>query len=84
MGHDDTGIGSGWFVETLEVEIPVRGEAYVFAVNRWLDKEEMDGRIEIDLYPTEVKHTDASWCCFVFFPFLMSIPVLVVNRGRKN
>ncbi len=60
IGHDGSGVGSGWFLDKVDIEIPVRGETYVFSANRWLDVNEMDGKIEIDLYPTEVKETEAS------------------------
>ncbi|XP_075255415.1 lipoxygenase homology domain-containing protein 1-like isoform X2 [Convolutriloba macropyga] len=57
IGHDGSGMGSGWFLDKVEVEVDTRGEIYEFTCHRWLDKGEMDGRIEIDLYPTQITTT---------------------------
>ena len=60
IGHDGSGMGSGWFLDKVEVEVDTRGEIYEFTCHRWLDKGEMDGRIEIDLYPTQITTTQPS------------------------
>jgi len=37
------------------VDIPSKGECYTFACHRWLDKNEDDGQIEIEIEPTSVE-----------------------------
>lgn len=36
------------------MDIPSKGEKYTFACHRWLDKDEADGQIEIEMEPTSV------------------------------
>ncbi|CAM2710921.1 unnamed protein product [Rotaria socialis] len=54
IGHNGKNIGSGWFLDWVEIDIPMRGEMYRFVCNRWLDKSEGDGKIELDLVPSDV------------------------------
>ena len=55
IGHDDSKPGSGWFLDDVVVDIPSKGEKYTFSCHRWLDKNEDDGQIEIELEPTSVE-----------------------------
>ena len=55
IGHDGTGAGAGWFLDEVVVDIPSKGEKYTFACHRWLDKNENDGQIEIEMEPTSVE-----------------------------
>jgi len=48
-------VGSGWFLDEVKVDIPSKGECYTFACHRWLDKDEDDGQIEIEIEPTSVE-----------------------------
>ncbi|PIK54821.1 putative lipoxygenase-likey domain-containing protein 1-like [Apostichopus japonicus] len=57
IGHDGAGIGAGWFLDGIDVNIPSRGEDYKFACHRWLAEDEDDGETEVELYPTETKKT---------------------------
>ena len=52
VGHDNSGVGPGWFLETLVVECGTTGECREFPCHRWLCADEEDGRIERELHPT--------------------------------
>ncbi|KAM8782296.1 lipoxygenase homology domain-containing protein 1 isoform 3-T3 [Rhynchonycteris naso] len=54
IGHDDTGSGSSWFLGSVQIRVPRQGKQYTFPANRWLDKNQADGRLEVELYPSEV------------------------------
>ncbi|CAF2355156.1 unnamed protein product [Rotaria sp. Silwood2] len=54
IGHNGKNLGAGWFLDWIEIDIPMRGELYRFVCNRWLDKSEGDGKIELDLTPSDV------------------------------
>jgi len=55
IGHDGSSAGAGWFLDEIKVDIPSKGECYTFACHRWLDKNEDDGQIEIEIEPTSVE-----------------------------
>ncbi|XP_071954737.1 lipoxygenase homology domain-containing protein 1-like [Antedon mediterranea] len=55
IGHDGSGPGAGWYLDSVEVDIPSRGEAYSFACHRWLAEDEEDGELEIEVTPTDFK-----------------------------
>lgn len=42
------------------IDVPSRGENYRFAMHRWLAVDEEDGKIEIELEPTDVTQSDKS------------------------
>ncbi|XP_012870303.1 PREDICTED: lipoxygenase homology domain-containing protein 1 isoform X2 [Dipodomys ordii] len=54
IGHDSTGMHSSWFLGSVQVRVPRQGKQYTFPANRWLDKNKADGRLEVELYPSEV------------------------------
>ncbi|XP_062933378.1 lipoxygenase homology domain-containing protein 1 isoform X1 [Cynocephalus volans] len=54
IGHDSTGIHAGWFLGSVQIRVPRQGKQYTFPANRWLDKNQADGRLEVELYPSEV------------------------------
>uniref|UniRef100_A0A663ND18 Lipoxygenase homology domains 1 n=1 Tax=Athene cunicularia TaxID=194338 RepID=A0A663ND18_ATHCN len=54
IGHDNVGLRSGWFLASVQITVPVQGRQYMFPCNRWLDKDEADGRVEVEVYPSEV------------------------------
>ncbi|KAM9262068.1 lipoxygenase homology domain-containing protein 1 [Morus bassanus] len=54
IGHDNVGLRSGWFLASVQITVPVQGRQYMFPCNRWLDKDEADGRVEVELYPSEI------------------------------
>uniref|UniRef100_A0A2K6TP14 Lipoxygenase homology domain-containing protein 1 n=1 Tax=Saimiri boliviensis boliviensis TaxID=39432 RepID=A0A2K6TP14_SAIBB len=54
IGHDSTGMHASWFLGSVQIRVPRQGKQYTFPANRWLDKNQADGRLEVDLYPSEV------------------------------
>lgn len=42
MGHDNTGRNPEWFLKKLTVEVPSRGETYIFEYNGWIVSEEVE------------------------------------------
>ncbi|XP_076768521.1 lipoxygenase homology domain-containing protein 1 isoform X1 [Arvicanthis niloticus] len=54
IGHDSTGMHAGWFLGSVQIRVPRQGKQYTFPANRWLDKNQADGRLEVELYPSEV------------------------------
>lgn len=48
------GLRSGWFLASVQITVPVQGRQYMFPCNRWLDKDEADGRVEVEVYPSEI------------------------------
>uniref|UniRef100_A0A803U0L0 Lipoxygenase homology PLAT domains 1 n=1 Tax=Anolis carolinensis TaxID=28377 RepID=A0A803U0L0_ANOCA len=54
IGHDNIGFNCGWHLGSVQIIIPVHGKVYNFPCNRWLDKNEYDGRVEIEVYPSEI------------------------------
>ncbi|KAL5006870.1 hypothetical protein ScPMuIL_015676 [Solemya velum] len=52
IGHDDSSLGAGWFLDQVVIDIPSRGEHYTFACHRWLAKDEGDGQTMIELEPS--------------------------------
>ncbi|XP_069906347.1 lipoxygenase homology domain-containing protein 1 isoform X3 [Oryctolagus cuniculus] len=54
IGHDSAGMHAGWFLGSVEIRVPRQGKRYTFPANRWLDKNQADGRLEVELYPSEV------------------------------
>ncbi|KGL83888.1 Lipoxygenase homology domain-containing protein 1, partial [Tinamus guttatus] len=54
IGHDNVGLRSGWFLASIQITVPVQGKQYMFPCNRWLDKDEADGRVEVEVYPSEI------------------------------
>ncbi len=53
IGHDGSGIGAGWHLEEVAIECEEVNKKWLFSCNRWLDKSEGDGRIEVELRPVE-------------------------------
>ncbi|XP_061492303.1 lipoxygenase homology domain-containing protein 1 [Rhineura floridana] len=54
IGHDNVGLRAGWHLGSVQIMIPVHGKQYNFPCNRWLDKNEADGKVEIEVYPSEI------------------------------
>mmetsp|Transcript_22009 Transcript_22009/g.66009 ORF Transcript_22009/g.66009 Transcript_22009/m.66009 type:complete len:2411 (+) Transcript_22009:238-7470(+) len=49
VGHDNSGIGPGWFLDRVEIEVMSLGEAFTFNCGRWLCRTEDDNEIEREL-----------------------------------
>ena len=53
QGHDNSGIGSGWFLDRLSVLCVETGLEQTFPCGQWLSVDEADGLIERTLTPDE-------------------------------
>lgn len=72
IGHDGKGVGAGWFLDSITLDVPSHGQQLKFACNRWLAEDEDDRAIERELYPSEdlemstselVQHrANTPWC----------------------
>ena len=51
IGHDNKGLGSAWFLDTVTIEDLNTKRSYEFPCNRWLAKDEDDGQISRFLLP---------------------------------
>ncbi|KAJ8789659.1 hypothetical protein J1605_004896 [Eschrichtius robustus] len=54
IGHDNMGMHASWFLGSVQIHVPRQGKQYIFPANRWLDKDKADGRLEVELYPSDV------------------------------
>jgi len=52
IGHDNSGFGPGWFLGKAFVRNLNREQQWRFISNRWLAKDEGDGKTEVDLVPS--------------------------------
>ncbi len=52
VGHDNSGVCPGWFLEGLVVECGSSGQQWELPCHHWLCADEEDGRIERELHPT--------------------------------
>ncbi|XP_041436582.1 lipoxygenase homology domain-containing protein 1 [Xenopus laevis] len=55
IGHDNVGLRAGWFLANVVVQVPAHGKQYMFPINRWLCKDACDGKVEVEVYSSEVK-----------------------------
>uniref|UniRef100_H2LK33 Lipoxygenase homology PLAT domains 1 n=1 Tax=Oryzias latipes TaxID=8090 RepID=H2LK33_ORYLA len=53
IGHTNEGLRAGWFLDSVQISVPVHGMQYMFPSHRWLCKDEADGRVEVEIYPSE-------------------------------
>ena len=60
IGHDGAGIGSGWYIDSVTVDIESLGKHLVFPCHKWLATDEDDGKIERELFPVEERAVDKS------------------------
>ena len=58
IGHDNKGGFAGWYLDYLVICTPSTNHKETFLANRWLDKKEGDGKLEVDLYPLS-SHEDS-------------------------
>lgn len=64
IGHDDSGAGSGWFLEKVTVCREGSGEKIEFPCGRWLATDEDDGHIVRELMPEGSPQLLNSKCYF--------------------
>ena len=53
VSHDGAGIGSGWFLESIELTSDADNQKVYFPVSRWMDEDEGDGKTALDLLPDQ-------------------------------
>lgn len=53
IGHTNEGMRAGWFLDSVQIMVPVHGKHYMFPSHRWLCKDEADGKTEVEIYPSE-------------------------------
>ncbi|XP_016306772.1 lipoxygenase homology domain-containing protein 1-like [Sinocyclocheilus anshuiensis] len=53
IGHTNEGLQAGWFLDSVQIWVPVHGLQYMFPSHRWLCKDEADGKVEVEIYPSE-------------------------------
>ncbi|XP_056301849.1 lipoxygenase homology domain-containing protein 1-like [Danio aesculapii] len=53
IGHTNEGLRAGWFLDSVLIWVPVHGLQYMFPSHRWLCKDEADGKVEVEIYPSE-------------------------------
>jgi len=49
--HDNSGLGPGWFLDRVYVELEESKQKWMFPCGKWLDKSEDDGKIKRTLTP---------------------------------
>ncbi|XP_062409544.1 lipoxygenase homology domain-containing protein 1-like [Sardina pilchardus] len=54
IGHTNEGLKAGWFLDSVLISVPVHGQQYMFPSHRWLCRDEADGKVEVEIYPSEV------------------------------
>ncbi|KAM6965464.1 lipoxygenase homology domain-containing protein 1 [Aplochiton taeniatus] len=54
IGHTNEGMRAGWFLDSVQIMVPVHGKQYMFPSHRWLDKDRADGKTEVEIYPSEI------------------------------
>nr|XP_015194523.1 PREDICTED: lipoxygenase homology domain-containing protein 1 isoform X1 [Lepisosteus oculatus] len=54
IGHNNEGLRAGWFLDSVQIKVPAHGKQYMFPSHRWLCKDEADGKVEIEIYPSEI------------------------------
>ncbi len=51
--HDNKGGFAGWYLDKIVIDAPSLGRRWLFPAGRWLDKGKEDGKVEVELFPTE-------------------------------
>ncbi|KAF3695639.1 Lipoxygenase -like proteiny domain-containing protein 1 [Channa argus] len=54
IGHTNEGMRAGWFLDSIQIVVPIHGKHYMFPCDRWLCKDEADGKTEVEIYPSEI------------------------------
>ena len=55
IGHDDRGQDPAWFLDEVDVDIPVRDEQYKFRFGGWLGGTQPGQQKEVSLSPGETQ-----------------------------
>jgi len=75
IGHDDSGWGSGWFLDKVVIESSALGKKWEFLCGRWLDEDEDDGALERELFPTDTSDNGDPTC---------GIPTITPKSGNAR
>lgn len=51
IGHDNKGGFAGWHLDKVVLQNNITNEKFTFPCNRWLAKDELDHKIELELFP---------------------------------
>ena len=51
--HDDSGIGSNWHLDRVEIKELGSGKSWQFPCGQWLAKDKGDGQIFRELFPRD-------------------------------
>ncbi|XP_056274884.1 lipoxygenase homology domain-containing protein 1 isoform X1 [Pseudoliparis swirei] len=54
IGHTNEGMRAGWFLDSVQLMVPVHGKQYMFPSHRWLSRGDADGKTEVEIYPSEI------------------------------
>ncbi|KAE8285273.1 Lipoxygenase-like proteiny domain-containing protein 1 [Larimichthys crocea] len=54
IGHHNEGLRARWFLDSVRISVPVHGLEYMFPSHRWLSQYDSDGRVEAEIYPSEI------------------------------
>ncbi|KAJ3604053.1 hypothetical protein NHX12_028794 [Muraenolepis orangiensis] len=58
IGHTNEGMRAGWFLDSVQIMVPIHGKHYMFPSHRWLCRDEADGKTEVEIYPSETLDTE--------------------------
>ena len=59
IGHDNTGVGAGWHLEEVVIECAEINKKWIFGCNRWLDSNQDDGLLELELLPIALNNNSS-------------------------
>lgn len=67
IGHDNSGVASGWFLDQVVINCPSAGMQQLFPCDKWLALDEGEGTIQRTLYEKKDKRVvrEKSKTCFV-------------------
>lgn len=55
IGHDGKGMGAGWYLESVRIEVPALGKYYKFMAERWLEEGKNDHKLETEITALEAE-----------------------------
>ena len=58
IGHDNAGLGSAWFLESVNIEDTLNMKVYEFIVKQWFDSHHGDKQIEREITPETTPGSD--------------------------
>ena len=61
IGHDNTGVAAGWHLEEVVIECAEINKKWIFACNRWLDADQDDGLLEVELVPIALNNNSSKY-----------------------